>query len=283
MKGAIFRLTAALAAVLTLLSGCTGGAEPDPTPTLETIHIYGSYIPVMKEVPKCKYAADCFSNADGFMEYSDGEIHSEAVIDVSEFQGEIDWNAVAESGIKMAVIRVGYRGYSAGGIYEDAMFRKNAEEAKKAGLQVGAYFFSQAVTPEEAEEEADFLIDAVSGLDITGPAVFDWEAITEEDSRTAAITGETVTESAVKFCSRLADAGLDPWVYMGREAGYLLYDLSRLTEYKLWFAQYGGTPDFYYNFHMWQYTDSGSVPGIQGGVDLNMLFVRDIPPEAAAQ
>jgi GH25 family lysozyme M1 (1,4-beta-N-acetylmuramidase) len=269
------KILAAATAIAVMLTGCGFTETPDPTPTPETVYIYGSYVTALDQVERSAYSDEGFHEADGFIEYSYGSVKSEAVIDVSEFQGDIDWQAVADAGIKMAIIRAGYRGYSAGGVYEDSRFKENAQAALDAGLQVGAYFFSQAVTPAEAAQEAEAVIEAIGDLNVAGPVVFDWEAMDAEDSRTADVSGDVVTDCAVTFCREVAAAGLDPWVYMGMEAGYLVYDLTQLTDYKIWFAQYSSAPDFYYAFHMWQYTDSGTVPGIDGTVDLNILFVRN--------
>lgn len=193
-------------------------------------------------------------------------------VDVSVYQGEIDWQAVADAGVDFAIIRVGYRGYSQGAIQPDTNFQKNMEGALKAGLDVGVYFFSQATTVREAEEEADYVLEAIRNYPVTYPVVFDWEFIDGQQARTDEIDGERMTECAKTFCELVRAGGYTPMVYFNQEQGYLYYQLDQLDEFSFWLAEYDEKPDFFYNFAMWQYTHTGTVPGIPGNVDLNLAF-----------
>ena len=200
-------------------------------------------------------------------------------IDVSTFQQDIDWQAVADSGIAFAVIRAGYRGYGKGSIVEDDRFRQNVAGAHAAGLHVGLYFFSQAVTPEEAAEEAQWLVDAAHDYQIDMPLVFDWENIDQstvaagDTVRTAEMTGEDVTACAVAFCETVTAAGYDAAVYGNRWQGYYDYDFTQLKDYAFWVSAPGTADDFYYAHDFWQYSYDGTVPGISGSVDRDLWFV----------
>lgn len=194
-------------------------------------------------------------------------------VDVSVYQQDIDWQAVAADGIDFAIIRLGYRGYTEGGLMMDERFEANIQGALDAGLEVGIYFFSQAITPQEAEAEAAFVLNAIEDYQVTGPIAFDWEPITSgQNARTDGLTGEMLTQCAGAFCAKVAQAGYEPAVYFNQDLGYLHYDLRELTDYTLWLAEYDQKPDFYYHFDLWQYTHTGTVAGIEGNVDLNLMF-----------
>ena len=188
--------------------------------------------------------------------------------------GAIDWQAVADSGVEFAMIRVGYRGYSQGALQMDERFRENMDGALAAGLDVGVYFFSQATSVLEAEEEADFVLSAIRGYPIKYPVAFDWEFIDGAEARTNGMDGDTVTQCATAFCDLISVAGYTPMVYFNQELGYLFYQLDQLDASQFWLAEYDTKPDFFYDFEMWQYTHTGAVPGIQGNVDLNLAFRR---------
>ena len=143
--------------------------------------------------------------------------------------------------------------------------------AKDAGLEVGVYFFSQAVNTWEAEEEADYILSAIEGYDIAYPVAFDWEPISPgNNARTDGLDNQVLTQCAAAFCEKIRDAGYRPAVYFNQSLGYLRYDLRELTDYILWLAEYDTKPDFYYCFDLWQYTHTGQVAGIEGDVDLDL-------------
>ena len=196
-------------------------------------------------------------------------------IDVSYYQGQIDWEKVKASGIEFAMIRLGYRGYGQEGkLVEDKMAFKNLEGALDAGLQVGVYFFSQAITVDEALEEAEFVLQRIKVYDITMPVVFDWEYISEE-ARTAKMDRRTLTDCYKAFCDKIAGAGYTPMAYFNTYLSRQLMYLHELEDYPFWLALYSDRMTFPYRFEMWQYTDSGRVPGIEGNVDINLYFVNE--------
>ena len=237
---------------------------------------YNDYVlDVLDGVPVNSYDKSAFSRSGSVMSYSGAGVRTRLGIDVSQYQGDVDWTAVASSGVEFVIARVGGRGYTEGKIYEDAKFHEYADGAARAGLQVGAYFFSQAVSVEEAREEAYYVLEQLRGHYITGPVVFDWEVIGKSSARTYGIETGVLCECAKTFCDIIRAAGYDTMVYINRYAGYVKYDLSEIVDYPLWFAQYDvDAPDFYYDFTMWQYTSKGSIPGIKGNVDMDLWFIR---------
>lgn len=205
-----------------------------------------AWITPAKGVDKFAIAAGDFSvRDDGTVTYTGTAYRALQGIDVSTFQQEIDWQAVADSGIDFAFIRAGYRGYGKGGIVEDDRFRQNVAGARAAGLRVGLYFFSQAITPEEAAEEAQWLVDAAQDFKIDMPLVFDWENIdpssvaSGDTVRTAEMTGEDVTACAAAFCAAVEAAGYDAAVYGNRWQGYYDYDFTQLRDYAFWVSAPG--------------------------------------------
>ena len=257
------KLGTVVLALCLLLAGCVG----EPAPGAE---------PVWSDpVPPNEYDRQAFGVVDGFLRYGAGECF--VGVDVSSHQGEIDWAQVAEAGVEFAMIRAGWRGYTEGVLHEDESFRANMDGALAAGLEVGVYFFSQAVREEEAVEEAEFLLTLIEGYDLTYPVVYDWERQSGENSRTRNTDGETQTLCAIAFCRTVEAAGYLPMVYFSPSKGYGELELERLMEWPFWLAHY--TPDwqptsFRYHFDIWQYTQEGSVPGIEGDVDLD-LSLRD--------
>ena len=229
----------------------------------------------LEQVALNEYNSDAFIRRDsGHITYEYGGLEAIPGVDVSSFQGEIDWQQVKDSGMEFAMIRVGFRGYgTAGNMMPDKYFEQNLAGAKAAGLKVGVYFFSQAVNMEEAREEAQYVLDALGGTQLEYPIVFDWERITNGDAaRTDGLSGKAVTLCAKAFCDTVAAAGYTPAVYFNQTLGYLSLELEELDEYAFWLASYNSKPGFHYHFDLWQYTSKGRVPGIQGDVDLNLSF-----------
>lgn len=243
--------------------------EPEP----EYLTYRDQQLLVVEGLDQNTYDLDAFTmDSQGRIQYETDGRQAVQGVDVSVYQGEIDWQAVADSGIDFAMIRVGYRGYSQGTLQVDERFQANMEGALAAGLDVGVYFFSQATTVAEAEEEADFVLEHIRSYPIRYPVVFDWEFITTGDARTDGMDGQGITQCASAFCELVSVAGYTPMVYFNQDMGYLVYDLKALDASPFWLAEYGSRPDFYYDFEMWQYTHTGTVPGIQGNVDLNLAL-----------
>lgn len=247
-------------------------AEPPAPPEPVTFQYRDMILEAKEGVPVNSYDSAGFTTDElGRIGYEQDGLRARAGIDVSFYQGEIDWEAVAADGVEFAMIRLGYRGYTEGSLQLDSWFEENIRGARMAGLDVGVYFFSQASTPQEAEEEADFVVGVLAPYNITYPVAFDWEFITQGNgARTDNLDGETLTQCAAAFCARIAQAGYQPLIYFNQDLGYLTYDLAQLTEYPFWLAEYGGAPDFYYGFSFWQYTHAGTVAGIEGHVDWNL-------------
>ena len=188
-------------------------------------------------------------------------------VDVSSWQYDITWPLVKAAGIDFAMIRLAWRGSTEGGMDEDSYARINYQGAKDAGLKVGGYFFSQATTPEEAVEEAEFILKMAEVMEFDMPIVFDWE---QTGGRTANMDPRTLTDCAKAFCQTIEEGGLEAMVYFNVYfACYEMY-LEELTDYQFWLAMYNSKMDFPYQIDMWQHTDHGSVPGIEGPVDLNI-------------
>lgn len=193
-------------------------------------------------------------------------------VDVSSYQGQVDWQAVKDAGFTFAIIRVAGRGYgSTGNIYDDTLAQQNYEGAKAAGLKVGAYFFSQAITAEEAVEEAEYLLEKVADWELEMPVVYDWEYISET-ARTANVSTRTLTDCTLAFCRRIAEAGMAPMVYFNTEQSMARFHIEEITDYPFWLAMYSDWMTYPYKIQMWQYTNQGTVPGIEGNVDINLHF-----------
>lgn len=248
--------------------------QGDPTPP--SIIDYGGHeIPVISDLPPNPYDSDLYVVNNGIMTYQSDDVQTFMGIDVSSHQDDIDWMAVKQAGVDYAMIRAGYRGATEGRIYADNKFTYNINSAEAAGIDVGIYFFSQATTVEEAQQEADILIQWIKGYDIAYPVVFDWEFMHHiEGNRTGNMSGDTITDCALAFCSIIAQNGYTPMIYFNLDLAYNYYDLSRIGHIDFWLAEWHHVPPtFYYEFQMLQYTSQGTIPGITGELDLNICFV----------
>lgn len=206
-------------------------------------------------------------------------------IDVSEFQGTIDWERVRKAGYDFAFIRAGYRMFETGDLYQDARAVKNLRQAAEAGLDVGVYVFSQAISKKEAREEADLCLKVIkkSGVEITLPVVFDPEIQIDYYARINYITAEQFTDNAVAFCKQVEKAGYTPAIYANSSTESDILDMSRLNDALIWYADYNMIPESPYRFTFWQYTDYGWVDGIpETETDLNLWFIKK-PQETPAE
>jgi GH25 family lysozyme M1 (1,4-beta-N-acetylmuramidase) len=216
------------------------------------------------------YDRNDFQYIDNYLKLQYGD--SITAIDVSAYQEDIDWQKVADSGVEMAMIRAAFRGWGEKGVIKvDEYVHKNLQGADEVGLTVGVYFFSQATSIEEVDEEIDILLDIIKDHNITGYVVFDWEYVSEE-ARTADMDARTLTDCSLHFCKRIEEAGYEPMVYFNAYQGINLLELEELKAYDFWLARYTDRMNFPYRVRMWQYTDSGKVPGIKGKVDINVFF-----------
>ena len=196
---------------------------------------------------------------------------SYAGVDVSAFQGKIDWKQVKASGIDFAIIRLGYRGYESGKLVEDEYARANLKGAKDAGLRVGAYFFSQALSIKETDQEIQFMLSILGDTKLDMPIVLDWE-IPADTARTRNMDSRTLTDIQRHFCGQMRDQGYQPMIYFNWHQSEHLYVLHELEEYPFWLALYQDRMTYPWKVEMWQYTDRGRVPGISGNVDLNVYM-----------
>lgn len=258
---------------LTLITGCSP-APSSSAPAPPTFSYRDRVLTAKEGVPTNRLDPSCFSiNEQGRVQYSSGGKQARTGMDVSFYQQQIDWQAAAADSIDFAIVRLGYRGYTEGGLFTDALFTQHIQGALAAGLDVGVYFFSQAITPEEAIQEADYVTAALKGYPLAYPVVFDWEPITPgNNARTDGLDNTILTQCAKAFCTRIRESGYTPAVYFNQDMGYLSFDLSELAEFSFWLAEYDSKPDFYYDFSLWQYSNTGTVDGIQGNVDLNLDF-----------
>lgn len=193
-------------------------------------------------------------------------------VDVSAYQGNIDWETVADSGIEFAIIRLGYRGYGkAGKLVEDEYAKQNLKGAREAGLKVGAYFFSQALNDGEVDEEIDFMLEILGDFSLDMPIILDWE-IPTDTARTVNMDARTLTNMQRHFCLTMSAKGYDPMVYFNWTQSEKLYYLSELEEWPFWLALYQDRMTYPWEVEMWQYTCTGKVPGIQGDVDINVYL-----------
>ena len=249
--------------------------EPETTTVREYVtDINGASVPVFEDVEKSAVDTAKFIRGDnGRIKYDDVSFDTLTGIDVSVFQGDINWTAVAEDGIDYVMLRIGGRGYGPdGALYEDSRFEENYAGAKAAGLKTGVYFFSQAITMEEAVQEARFVTELLTDKSLDMPVAFDWEHVDDTSARTAKMTGAEITSFAKAFCDTVTTAGHDAVIYFNREHGYFNYELSMISDYKFWYAEYADYPSFLYDYTMWQYTEKGTVAGIEGNVDINIAL-----------
>lgn len=220
------------------------------------------------------YNPTAFQASNGVMTYTEGT--SLVGINVNYKNGDIDWAQVAENGVDFAMIRVGYRGNEKGQIVLDSKFVENITGATEAGIPVGVYFYSKAISNEEAEEEATFVLEQIQTYQVTYPIAIFWEydynddGTKDQSSRTIQCNGEQITGFINAFCNKVKMAGRTPCYYASKSFAYEDLDLSQLANYDMWYAEYASVPGFYYDFAMWQYTQEGSVPGISGSVPITL-------------
>ena len=222
----------------------------------------GNYVTGEQVIQGAKYTFD----SNGHLQAGSGTMG----IDVSKWNGSIDWTAVRNSGVSYAIIRCGYRGSSTGALIEDPTFRTNIAGAKAAGIQVGAYFYTQAVSEVEAVEEASMAVGLCSGYGLSLPLFIDVE---HSGGRGDSIDAGTRTAIVKAFCQTVRNSGYTAGVYSNKTWFTSYMNASQLTGYKIWLAQYAATPTYTATrYDYWQYTSKGSVAGIKGNVDLNIKY-----------
>lgn len=204
---------------------------------------------------------------------SDGSLQQNSGIngiDVSKFNGSIDWNAVRNAGISWVIVRVGYRGSSVGALVEDPKFRTNAAGAAAAGLKVGIYFYTQAVNEVEAVEEASMTISLIKNYKISYPVFIDTE---KSGGRGDSISAAQRTAVVKAFCETIRSAGYTPGVYASKSWFETNLNVSQLNSYKIWLAHYTSATNYKGRYDLWQYSDKGRVSGISTNVDMNISYL----------
>ena len=173
------------------------------------------------------------------------------------------------------MVRLGGRGYGEdGAMYADERALEYIKGAQAVGIKAGGYFFSQAISSDEAAEEAKFIMDLLGDTKLDYPIAFDWEIIKNDEARTDGVSSTQATECARVFCETIKSFGYKPMIYSPSRELYFKYDLTKLKDFDIWYCEYADVPEFYYQFTMWQYSETGSVPGIEGSVDLNICFTN---------
>ena len=255
--------------------------------TGEYISYSGQQIPVYAGVERNTFSQGDFRwdpDRPDRLIYTGRDYDTRFGIDVSAYQNRasqnntIDWEAVRDDGVEFAMVRIGLRGYGSGDILEDAFYAQNIDGAMAAGIETGVYFFAQAITVEEAIEEAEFVLELLEGHEIDGPVAYDWE-MHDSSYRVYGTTPEMATACAVAFCERIEEAGYDAMVYAGTYVSYIKYDQGALEPYLSWYPEYKSEsseqlrPTIYYHRDYWQYSSSAQVNGIGGKVDVNLQFI----------
>ncbi len=230
--------------------------------------------PAEKTVKSTTQASDDdITIAEAIKKYKTNNSNVALGIDISKYQGDVDFNMVKNSGVEFVIIRVGYRGTETGVIKEDPYFEKNIQKALAAGLKVGVYFFSVATTEDEALEEAAWTISRVKGYNLTYPIAFDFETFKD---RAKNLTNEERTNNALTFLSYIEQQGYKSMMYTYISAYSSKFDSNQFFGYKTWIAHYihkkNTTTSYAGKFYMWQYASDGHVPGIKGRVDMNIAY-----------
>ena len=251
--------------------------DPEPDPHEGQVYINDGASMVwhtpLEGVPVSGVEQDEFVRDGERIRYTGASYATRWGVDVSNYQGSIDWQALKAQGIEFAYLRLGLRGYGEQGtLYTDRSFARYYEGAKAAGIDVGVYFFSQAVTVREAADEALFALELLNGRALDLPVYYDWEPVSADDSRTAMYDGRYLTAGATAFCNIIEQGGYTAGVYLNRQQGYYRYDLRSLAGRSLWVADYADYPDFYYAYDVWQYEHQARLDGVGEIVDLNLEF-----------
>lgn len=258
---------------LTAKSSGASAASGSVPNILHFVDVFGqSYeTEILPDVTKHDYDLNKFIHDGSKLSYDDEKYTYRLGIDVSHHQGNIDFSKVKAAGYDFVILRIGYRGYGkAGTINADKKFSEYYKQAKAAGLDVGVYFFAQAINETEAEEEADFVINTLNGYDLDLPVVYDPESILDDVARTDNVSGEQFTKNTLCFCQKISNAGFDPMVYSNMLWEAFEFDMRQISNYPIWYADYEALPQTPYQFTYWQYSNEGKVDGVSGVVDVDI-------------
>ena len=235
-------------------ASASGAVKPSVAESSDTPETKGSEATSTTGGKENALLAENFSTENGYIIYNEnGQRASATGIDISSYSGEVDWNRVKNAGIEFVMVRLGGRGYGAeGSLYSDNN--------------------SQAVTDDEAREEAEYCQQLLGGLKLDFPLAYDWEIIKEDEARTDNLSVEQATSCALAFCAKAKELGFTPLLYASDAEFSAKYDMNRLSDCDIWYCEYADTPHFPYRFSMWQYSKTANVDGIEGNVDLDICF-----------
>ncbi len=279
-----FRLAKNSFAFLFLIFGALSFSQDDlgvirDDGTLEFLDALGEKhtMQVDNGAPKNVFKKECWKMSGEKMLYEGDERFSvRHGLDISRHDGDVDWNLVKKAGFEFVILRIAYRRYQAGTLHEDENFSRNFEGARKAGLDVGVYIFSQAIDEDEAKEEADFVLKILDGKKLQLPVVFDPENILDDDARTDNISGAQFTKNADIFCAAIRAAGYKPMIYANLMWEAFQFDMAHFAKMPFWYADYEPFPQTPYDFEFWQYTAKGTVPGCPNAkkTDLDIQIIK---------
>lgn len=261
-------LAIVMAAMLLLVGSSLVQTQPGQQSTVGSISTSAG---IQGLIPNPFTASDFTYDENGYMTCLQGE--SLLGVDVSAHQGEIRWEEVAQSDVRFAMIRLGHRTVREGVLQVDKRWEENYSGATLAGLKVGVYFYSQSISVEEARQEAQLLLDTLDGRPLDMPVVFDWE-VYDEQGRNVHLDKQTLSACAIAFCEMISQAGYQPMIYFNSDLSFYRWDLELMQSrgYEFWLVQLKPFIDRPYRVNMWQYSWSGSVPGIDTNVDVNLYF-----------
>lgn len=205
--------------------------------------------------------------------YENSERISYAGVEIGKEQGFVDFNDIRKAGVSFVMIRLGYRGYESGKLVLDDYFINNMKGAKDAGLQIGVYFYSQAKTIEEAEEEAEFVIEYLKDYEVSYPIVFQMGEMEDEKSRTDDLTKSERTKIITTFLNKIKEKGYIPMIYANKQWLLKMCELQLLIDFDIWLDQEGDVPDYPYKFSIWKYSGKENIKGISGNAKMLISFL----------
>lgn len=205
--------------------------------------------------------------------YQDGKLTSYVGVDISKYQDYVDFLKLKKAGVDFVMLRVGARGYGSGQIVLDDYFVDNIKRATDAGLQIGVYFTSQAITEEEAVEESNIVLENIKDYKITYPVAFDMSFVDNDTTRIETVSRADKTKITKAFLDTIEAAGYKPLIYGDKEWLIKEIDLSKLSAYDVWLSQMEDVPDYPYRFTMWQYANDVTIDGIAGYANMNISFI----------
>ena len=233
-----------------------------------------TYYEIIEDVPKNDYDLENnLINENGMLAYNDSKRESIKGVDLSKYNGTVDFNKLKEAGVRFAMLRLGSRGYGSGKISLDEKFVEYAQNAQMAGILTGAYFYSQAVNETEAVEEANYIVGAVSGFNVKYPIAIDLERVSGDTARTDKLTNKERTAIVKMFCDTVKGYGYTPVIYASLEMLVGGLNIEELGDYDIWLADEKIPTEYPYRFSMWQYNTQGHIDGITGDIDLDISFI----------